>query len=1060
MLEDALLAAHSGDSRFVLLGGEAGMGKTRLATELAKRAQRLGWAVLWGGCSEAELALPYLPIVEAAGNYLHTRGVEEVAAKLGPAREELGQLFPQLGAAPPPATADPAQAKLRLFEAVVTLLSVPAHEEGLLLVVEDVHWADAATRELLDHLTRRMTSLRSVVLVTYRTDELDRRHPLTPLVQSWRRSRLAEQVILQPLAPEDIGRMIEAIVEDDVGTGFRDLMHERTDGNPFVLEEMLKETVDRGEALGAGRGWTGRPVEELRIPETVREAILLRVDRLDAAQVGVLEAGSVLGRTFEYEALARVVDSDVEVVHAALAAATAQQLLVERTGMSVGYEWRHALTQEAIADSIVLPRRQELHSRAADALLAAGASPLEVVRHLLAAGRFEEAVPVCLAAADEAEAALAFGEAVELIERALPHARDGALRTRLLCRMGRALWFASRPQAAETVLDEGIAGLEAAGDAQEAARYRLIRGRCRWELSRPSDALADYEAARAALEAEGPSAELAVAHMRIAGLRMFEFDDTGVVEAAERAVAAATAAGADFERIWAQSWLALALYGTDRTEEAATLMDDAFEEACDRGYTFISANIAYNETWTRLHTLAPNPGAKLDAISGQAAASAVSDLEWLMRAGTRRVAGDPGGAFELADRARLTYARAGMRKFHWRALLETAENQLELGRIAEAAATLPPVADRTELQDVVYDAAPQIRVRLAGGDVGGAVALAREIAADADRLALYSEVIGLAVEALVTSALVEEAEALLARARTRPAMASGTPLLDQAEGRILLARGDHERAAELLARVAEEIAARGYRLVELRTRTLLAEALAGCGRRDEAERRLQEVVEAADAAGAALIRTGAEAVAQRTGLTVAAPSGSGAGDEVVAAGERLVTSLFADVRGYAGIAAELPPAELVDRLGALHRWATGEVRRHHGFVDKFAGDAVMATFNASGARLDHTEQALEAALALSGKASLLDLGVGIGIAVGPAVVAQGADGANVSVLGTTTNLAARLQSVAARGEVVLSDEAYRRVAGWLTERGLAAAREEVELKGFDGAQPAWRLSAA
>src|SRR4029077_7281679 len=97
---------------------------------------------------------------------------------------------------------------------------------------------------------------------------------------------------------------------------------------------------------------------------------------------------------------------------------------------------------------------------------------------------------------------------------------------------------------------------------------------------------------------------------------------------------------------------------------------------------------------------------------------------------------------------------------------------------------------------------------------------------------------------------------------------------------------------------------------------------------------------------------------------------------------------------------------------------------------------VMATFNASGARLDHTEQALEAALALSGKASLLDLGVGIGIAVGPAVVGRGVDGANVSVLGTPTNLAARLQSVAGRGEVVLSDEAYRRVSGWLSERGL------------------------
>src|SRR3954447_8664327 len=204
LLEDALLAAHSGDSRFVLLGGEAGIGKTRLATELAKRAQRLGWGALWGGWSEGELALPYLPIVEAAGNYLDARGVGDVAAKLGPAREELTQVFPQLGSAPAPMTADPAQAKLRLFEAVVALLTVPAREQGLLLVVEDIHWADAATRELLDHLARRLTSLRSVILATYRTDELDRRHPLTSLVQSWRRPGVAETVVLEPLGAEEI----------------------------------------------------------------------------------------------------------------------------------------------------------------------------------------------------------------------------------------------------------------------------------------------------------------------------------------------------------------------------------------------------------------------------------------------------------------------------------------------------------------------------------------------------------------------------------------------------------------------------------------------------------------------------------------------------------------------------------------------------------------------------------------------------------------------------------------------------------------------------------------
>src|SRR5205814_134839 len=168
-------------------------------------------------------------------------------------------------------------------------------------------------------------------------------------------------------------------------------------------------------------------------------------------------------------------------------------------------------------------------------------------------------------------------------------------------------------------------------------------------------------------------------------------------------------------------------------------------------------------------------------------------------------------------------------------------------------------------------------------------------------------------------------------------------------------------------------------------------------------------------------------------------AGAGAGPELVGAGGRVVTTMFAAVRGYTQLAAARAPADLADRIAAFHRWAAAEVGRHRGLVDKFAGDAVMATFNTTGARLDHARQALEAALALSGKAALLDLGVGIGIAVGPAVVGRTVGDGNVSVLGTTTNLAARLQTAAEAGEIVLSDEAHRRVESWLAERGLQAA---------------------
>jgi adenylate cyclase len=167
--------------------------------------------------------------------------------------------------------------------------------------------------------------------------------------------------------------------------------------------------------------------------------------------------------------------------------------------------------------------------------------------------------------------------------------------------------------------------------------------------------------------------------------------------------------------------------------------------------------------------------------------------------------------------------------------------------------------------------------------------------------------------------------------------------------------------------------------------------------------------------------------------------------------------MFADVRGYTPLAASSAPEELADRMTTLHRWAAAEVGKRQGIVDKFAGDAVMATFNATGARIDHAVLALDAALALRDKAELMDLPVGIGIAVGPAVVTRSGDERNVAVLGPTTNLAARLQTAAGGGEILLSDEAFRRVTSWLDERGLTAEPDQLELKGFEGTQPAYRL---
>src|SRR5204863_210426 len=245
----------------------------------------------------------------------------------------------------------------------------------------------------LDHLARRLTALAAMVLVTYRSDELHRRHPFVPTLQGWRRSGSAEILELEPLPEAGIAEMIAAILgSDDVDHELSDLMYRRTDGNPFVLEEMLREAPE-GIATAGRRG----ALDEMGIPETVRDTILLRLARLGRDDAAILEAAAVLGRSFDYPTLLAVSEAGEAAVHSALAVAVAQQLVEEDADTPGRYRWRHALTQEAIYTDTVTPRRQAIHARAADVLSdAASTRPVDLAHHLLGAGRFDDAVPVCL----------------------------------------------------------------------------------------------------------------------------------------------------------------------------------------------------------------------------------------------------------------------------------------------------------------------------------------------------------------------------------------------------------------------------------------------------------------------------------------------------------------------------------------------------------------------------------------------------------------------------------------------------------------------------------------
>ena len=272
--------------------------------------------------------------------------------------------------------------------------------------------------------------------------------------------------------------MVRAIfASDEVSPEFRDLLLERSEGNPFVLEELLKDAIDRGDIYRTSAGWERRQIEELRLPASVRESILQRIERLPEDAVEVLQASAVLGAAIRPDLLPGVCGCDVAAIETALVTLVGEQLLdVDAEGSR--YRFRHALTREAVYDDIVLPRRQALHSRAADALATvADAATGQRARHLFAAARFSEAVPVGLQAATEAEDRQGFPEAAELLLRALPYIEGDQERARLLVRVGGVLWRAGDPPGAERYLAEAIPLAVKASDMATAGAGHLLLGR-------------------------------------------------------------------------------------------------------------------------------------------------------------------------------------------------------------------------------------------------------------------------------------------------------------------------------------------------------------------------------------------------------------------------------------------------------------------------------------------------------------------------------------------------------------------------------------------------------
>lgn len=417
-LDQALELAAAGRPGTRLITGEAGIGKSRLVEEFLGRARAGDALILEGDCLPlGETGLAYAPFVAALRPLVRSLDADRLDRLIGPGRAELAHLLPDLG--PPPARAkrppdaslSATTARARLFEIMFGVLHRLAEERPLVLVLEDLHWADASTRDLLRFLVRNARTEPILVVATYRSDELHRRHPLRPLLTELQRLESVEVIELTAFGADELAAQLAGIRGSPVEPDLVATVLARSGGNPFFAEELL--------AAGAAG---------LVLPRSLRDTLEDRVRQMSEDAQRVVRVASVAGARVDHGVLAAVADLPADRLADGLRELIEHHLLVPTSpDQEPGYAFRHALVQEVVYGELLPSERTQLHAAYATAI-ARGAEPAEVsgsataaqvAHHWLLAHDLEQAFPAALAAARAAAAGFAFAEAQGLLERAL-----------------------------------------------------------------------------------------------------------------------------------------------------------------------------------------------------------------------------------------------------------------------------------------------------------------------------------------------------------------------------------------------------------------------------------------------------------------------------------------------------------------------------------------------------------------------------------------------------------------------------------------------------------------
>jgi hypothetical protein len=442
-LVEAWKRAVAGERRLVLVAGEPGIGKTRLAAEVAARVVDHGGIALHGWCDE-DLGSPFQPWVEALGAFVRMADLDELAEIVAGIGADLTRLLPELAARLPELTISPVvdadAERARVVDAIDVFVERVSASRPLLVVLDDLHWADRPTLTLLVRLLRSDRPGALLFLGTYRDTDVDRRHPLADALGDLRREPRAARVWLDGLDDAGLGALLADRAGHDAPEAFVRLLSEGTDGNPFFVEEVLAHLVETGAIVHRDGMWTTDLAPgEIGLPEGVRDVVGRRLSRLSDQANDLLAVAAIVGREFD---LATVIaaggverDAALDVVEVALS----RGLVVEVPNLIGRYAFSHALVRQTLEEEVGGPKRARLHWRVGEALAAQREAPRSAVAfHLcegVLAGDAGTAAEAAVEAAEDASLIGAAEDAREAAARALEVLRDAESdRPNLVCR--------------------------------------------------------------------------------------------------------------------------------------------------------------------------------------------------------------------------------------------------------------------------------------------------------------------------------------------------------------------------------------------------------------------------------------------------------------------------------------------------------------------------------------------------------------------------------------------------------------------------------------------------